>query len=145
MPVEVLSLGVIMERSLTASVFTSGSQCDSSTPLTVEIVFQIQAETRKLLKSYRKHLLEQDLSINTRIAYCYAVSGFLRWIGGHLNGCFDESSPFANCAARDRAVSEYKLTLRKKGAKRASINAALTGVDHFYQFLGLGKSSVSRE
>lgn len=138
----VFSLGDVME-SLITSDGAGQSQIDRSPQTTVATVLQMQ--TKSLLKNYGKHLAEQDLSVNTTIAYRYAVSGFLRWIGAGLSGCFSESNPFVNCVARDRAVSEYKRSLKDKGAKRASINAALTAIDHFYQFLGLGKSSVSRE
>lgn len=89
---------------------------------------------------YHNHLVEQKLTCNTRIAYEYQVSHFLRW----LEDCGIDlpTEPIE----RDLAVAKYKNFLKdRKSAKNASVNSALTAIRNFCCFIGLGEPVVSRE
>lgn len=47
---------------------------------------------------------------------------------------------------RNIVVARYKDFLkREKGMKCRTINSALTAIDSFYGFLGLGKAAVERD
>jgi hypothetical protein len=89
---------------------------------------------------YHSYLLAQKLTCNTRIAYVYQVSHFLRWLKD------SEIELPTEPIARDLAVARYKSFLKdKKAAKNASVNSALTAIRNFCCFVGLGEPVVNRE
>jgi integrase/recombinase XerC len=54
--------------------------------------------------------------------------------------------PLHDAFARDYAVRDFKRYLKtERKAKPASVNLALAAIDHFYQFLGLGRVRMQRE
>ncbi len=98
--------------------------------------------TSRYLPTYCVFLSTLDLSVNTRIAYKYQVSHFLSWLHHSQMADYGLAEP----EARDAVVAQYKVFLkRQRGVKCRTINAALTAIDSFYGFLGLGKSGVQRD
>lgn len=96
----------------------------------------------RYLAGYCMFLTELDLSPNTRIAYRYQVLHYLSWLNDSRMGEYGLCEP----EARYAAVEEYKEFLkREKGAKCRTVNSALTAIDSFYEFLGLGKTNVARD
>ena len=94
------------------------------------------------LKAYQSWLDAQPLAYNTRLAYRHSVSSYCAYLlkeGGLEH-------PLTNENNRDWAVRDYKLYLKTvRLAKPSSVNLALAGIDHFYEFVGLGRPSVNRE
>lgn len=89
---------------------------------------------------YHSYLVAQKLTCNTRIAYEYQVSHFLRWLKD------SEIELPTEPIARDLAVAGYTRFLKdKKAAKNASVNSALTAIRNFCCFIGLGEPAVNRE
>jgi site-specific recombinase XerD len=91
-----------------------------------------------VLDGYLAHLERSPLSANTRRSYGREARRYLGWLAGRGDEAL--SDPFA----RDYAVRDYRHELKDRLAP-ASVNLALTGLDHFYRFLRLGPPRVRRE
>jgi hypothetical protein len=94
------------------------------------------------LGAYQAWLLRQPLAPNTRRAYHGWVSQYCAFLPPHP----DRGDPLADIYARDCAVHDFKTYLKLvQHRKPTSVNLALAALDHFYQFLGLGRPDVRRE
>ncbi len=96
------------------------------------------SSTAATLDGYLAHLKRSPLSANTRRAYGREARSYLDWLAGRGGDALTD--PFA----RDYAVRDYRRELKDRLAP-ASVNLALTGLDHFYRFLRLGPPRVRRE
>ena len=97
----------------------------------------------EVLNTYVQCLAEQPLAANTRLTYRRNVQQFLTFLQTYPA---QYGQPLTTATARDYAVRDFKTYLKKdQHAKPTSINLALAALDHFYQFLGLGRPQVVRE
>lgn len=90
--------------------------------------------------AYEQWLATQPLSAQTRRTYLGRVRKFCEFVAGSES----VTDPFGGTQQRDRSVNEFKTYLEQLEAKPSSINLALSAVDHFYRFLGLGSPDVKR-
>lgn len=94
-------------------------------------------------EKYCKWLDRQPVSAATRRVYRSQLNHFLAFIvenGDEYAGALDDAKE------RDFAVRDYKAYLKRSMKLTPnSVNSALTAVDHFSQFLGLGRTKVKRE
>lgn len=99
-------------------------------------------EVRGALERYRESLEDAPLALRTRQAYAAHVAAYASWLAPR---------PKAGAAlhlprARDLAARDFKRMLKlERGWKPSSVNLALSAVDHFNRFLGLGAANVTRE
>lgn len=94
-------------------------------------------------EKYKKWLDRQPVSACTRRAYCYHVKQFLAFVGANKR---EYACALDNAGERDFAVRDYKTYVKRSLKLRPnSVNSALAAIDHFCQFLGLGKTKVKRE
>jgi site-specific recombinase XerD len=102
-------------------------------------------DTVLALTAYRSWLNTQPLTHNTRLAYLLAVTNYCTY----LANCPEQEKGgqhLTNENSRDWAVRDYKLYLKTvRLARPSSVNLALAGLDHFYAFVGLGRTKVHRE
>lgn len=97
------------------------------------------------MRAYQSWLDAQPLAHNTRLAYRHSVKGYCTYLLNYPPQA-GSTHPLTNENNRDWAVRDYKLYLKTtRLAKPSSVNLALAGIDHFYEFVGLGRPSVSRE
>lgn len=101
-----------------------------------------EARARSVLAEYELALGRAPLARQSRRAYLSRVAGYLRWLTGAEVG----GDPLAEPRARDAAVSAYRTWLTAyTDRKPATVNAALTALDHFYDHLRLGAAAGVRE
>lgn len=94
-------------------------------------------------EAYQASLNKQPFSAHTRRAYLTRLQHFLGFLGERLQTYPDALS---NHHTRDYVTRDFKqhLKLSLKSSPQ-TVNAYLTAVDSFYQFLGLGKAKAKRE
>jgi integrase/recombinase XerC len=102
------------------------------------VIKHFQAE----LERYQCRLVQLPLSPHTKEAYRSRLNNFLGFIASADR---DYSRFFSDPACRALAVREYKSHIKDLEAKPASVNSALTAIDHFFAFLGFAKSKSKRE
>ncbi|MHB1987938.1 MAG: tyrosine-type recombinase/integrase [Acidimicrobiales bacterium] len=91
---------------------------------------------------YSSHLGCSPLAASTRHAYERQVRDYLAWLADRPGGAGQAlSEPFA----RDFAVRDYRSHLKDRRLSPASVNSALSAIDHLYRFLRLGPPAVRRE
>jgi integrase/recombinase XerC len=96
-----------------------------------------------LLIEYNAALQRQPLSVHTRRAYRDRVHQYADYLRSRV---LDYGNPLQDPHARDYAVRDYKMFLKTvRRAKPRTVNLSLAAIDHFYEFLGLGKPTVRRE
>lgn len=92
---------------------------------------------------YEKWLRRQPLSPQTRRAYLSRLNGFLGFLGESGE---DLMALTANERERKFVLQNYKRQLKQEiKLSPASVNANLTAVDHFFQFLGASSTKIARE
>lgn len=94
-------------------------------------------------QKYEKWLQRQPLSPQTRRAYRSRINGFLGFLG-------ESGEDLMALAASERerkfVVQNYKRQLKQEfKLSPASVNANLTAIDHFFQFLGATSTKIDRE
>ncbi len=100
-------------------------------------------EREQVFSAYESWLLRQPLAKNTQDAYRFHVRQYGEYLATRP-ATGDE--PLRHSFARDYAVRDFKRYLKtERKAKPASVNLALSAIDHFYQFLGLDRVRVQRE
>ncbi|MHB1507978.1 MAG: tyrosine-type recombinase/integrase [Acidimicrobiales bacterium] len=100
------------------------------------------ARASEIHKDYCAHLGCSPLAAATRHSYERQVRDYLSWLAirpGGLGAALSE--PFA----RDFAVRDYRSHLKDRRLAPASVNSALSALDHLYRFLRLGPPNVRRE
>ena len=99
--------------------------------------------TNAHLKKYKAWLARQPLSEHTKRAYRCRITRFLNFLSdGH--GVY--SGALADPKERDFAVRAYKTYLKQSSKMQpTSLNSALSAIDHFYLYLGVGPTKVKRE
>ena len=91
---------------------------------------------------YGQWLTRQPLAVRTRTTYLRRVGQFLDWLAGQE----PDADVLTDPRARDYAARDFKTYLKtERNAAPASVNLALSAVDHFYRYLGLGAAIVRRE
>lgn len=91
---------------------------------------------------YVEDLERAPLALRTRQAYASHVAGYGQWLADRKDAADALSVP----RARDHAARDFKRYLKlEQGWKPASVNLALSAIDHFNRFLGLGPAIVTRE
>lgn len=104
---------------------------------------QLFEDPAQALRAYQSWLAIQPLAHNTQLAYRLAVTGYSNYLTDYPSTV---GSPLTTENGRDWAVRDYKLYLKTvRLAKPSSVNLALAGLDHFYEFVGLGRPKVNRE
>jgi len=97
----------------------------------------------KHFESYLASLQRAPLSDQSKRAYRSRISQFLNFLGAS-NGKIDrliKDSREGACIPR-----EYKRYLkRSRKFVPSSVNASLTAIDHFFQFLGMAPAKIDRE
>jgi integrase/recombinase XerC len=94
-----------------------------------------------LLEEYRAELGRAPLSLESRRTYLSKVRQFLAWLGAAVV----DGDPFAEPAARDWAVRDYRSHLQAIAkAAPATVNSALAAIDDFYTRRGLGRANAER-
>jgi site-specific recombinase XerD len=96
-----------------------------------------------ILQGYLDRLDRSPLSAHTRRAYARHARAFVEWVL-ERDGEAAELA-FSDGFARDFAVRDFRSALKDRRLAPASVNAALTGVDDLYRFVGLGVPQVRRE
>lgn len=97
----------------------------------------------RILAAYDEALQRQPLAANTRRAYRVRVHQYGDYLCSQPE---DYGNPLQDRHARDYAVRDYKIFLKaEKRAKPRTVNLSLAAIDHFYEFLSLGKPEVRRE
>ncbi len=100
-------------------------------------------EREQAFSAYESWLLRQALAKNTQDAYRFHVRQYGEYLATRPATGDD---PLRHSFARDYAVRDFKRYLKtERKAKPASVNLALSAIDHFYQFLGLDRVRVQRE
>lgn len=94
-------------------------------------------------QKYQKWLERQPLSAQTRRAYRSRINGFLGFLG-------ESGEDLMALAAQERerkfVLQNYKRQLKQEfKLSPASVNANLTAIDHFFQFLGASVTKIARE
>jgi site-specific recombinase XerD len=94
-------------------------------------------------QKYLTWLKRQPLAEQTRRAYQSRINHFL----GFLGASGEDLRPLVqNERERTHVLREYKRHLKQELKSRpATVNAYLTAIDHFFQFLGTERSKVPRE
>jgi site-specific recombinase XerD len=88
-------------------------------------------------------LQRQPLSAHTHRAYRVRVHQYADYLRSRVP---DYGNPLQDPHARDYAIRDYKMFLKTvRRAKPRTVNLSLAAIDHFYEFLGLGKPTVRRE
>ena len=100
-------------------------------------------EREQVFSAYESWLLRQALAKNTQDAYRFHVRQYGEYLATRPATGDD---PLRHSFARDYAARDFKRYLKtERKAKPASVNLALSAIDHFYQFLGLDRVRVQRE
>ena len=98
---------------------------------------------QKEFDSYLKWLKKQPLSEHTRRAYRNRVLRFLEFLEGSGEDLIELVS---NGSARLHVLKEYKRHSKKHlKLLPSTVNANLTALDNFFQYLGAGKTKMQRE
>ena len=85
----------------------------------------------------------QPLSDQTRRAYRSRINHFLGFLGTSGE---DVRALVENERERSHVLRTYKSHLKRElGSRPATVNAYLTAIDHFFQFLGASTTKVPRE
>jgi Phage integrase, N-terminal SAM-like domain len=96
-----------------------------------------------LLIEYNAALQRQPLSAHTRRAYRVRVHQYADYLRSRVP---DYGNSLQDPHARDYVVRDYKMFLKTvRRAKPRTVTLSLAAIDHFYEFLGLGKPAVRRE
>lgn len=94
-------------------------------------------------QKYEKWLQRQPLSAQTRRAYRSRINGFLGFLGESGE---DLMALVASEQERKFVLQKYKRQLKQEfKLSPASVNANLTALDHFFQFLGTSTTKIARE
>lgn len=94
-------------------------------------------------KKYKTWLQRQPLSEQTRRAYQSRINSFLGFLGAYGEDLMDLVT---NEQERKFVVRNYKQQLKQEfKLLPASVNANLTAIDHFFQFLGASATRIERE
>ncbi len=94
-------------------------------------------------QKYEKWLQRQPLSPQTRRAYRSRINGFLGFLGESGE---DLMALVANERERKFVLQNYKRQIKQEfKLSPASVNANLTAIDHFFQFLGAASTKIDRE
>lgn len=110
--------------------------------LTTSRLKALEAALAKLDK-YKTWLSRQGLSEHSKRAYRGRVHQFLVFLN---DGHGDYGKALEDPKERDFAVREYKTYLKRSlKMQPTSVNSALTAIDHFCQYLGMGSTTVKRE
>lgn len=91
---------------------------------------------------YKTRLKQLPLASHTKEAYRSRLNNFLGFVVTSNN---DFREFFDDPACRTLAVREYKSHIKRQHATPATVNSALTAIDHFFQFLGFDKAKAKRE
>ena len=93
--------------------------------------------------AYIEALKRQSLSPHTLRAYKLRLQHFLGFLGERLS---KYPNALTDQQTSDHLAQDYKQYLKVNlKSSPQTINAYLTAIDSFYQYLGLGKASTSRE
>ncbi len=94
-------------------------------------------------QKYQKWLQRQPLSEQTRRSYRSRINSFLGFLGESGE---DLLGLVANEQERKFVIQDYKRHLKQEfKLLPASVNANLTAIDHFFQFLGASRTKIARE
>ena len=97
-------------------------------------------------KHYQRYvawLARQPLSEQSKRAYRSRINLFLKFLGDSGKGI---ELVLADPAESQLVLREYKRHLKlSRRFRPSSVNATLTAIDHFYQFLGLPAAKTDRE
>lgn len=93
------------------------------------------------LEAYESYLSRLPLSVHTRRNYLLRVRQFLLWLADTPEGL----KALVDQVERDFSVQDYKVRLLQSGASANTLNAALTALDNFFLFKGMGPLKVKRQ
>jgi len=98
------------------------------------------------LAAYEPWLAGLPLAERTRKEYSRWVRVFCAWIADGVDVRAVGADPLTDPRARDYAARDFKRYLKlERGLGPASVNLALSAVDHFYRQLGMDRANVRRE
>lgn len=104
---------------------------------------QVPARFADAYGGYADLLENSALDAGTRRAYDSRVRSYLAWLGSSRRRGPD---PLADPGGRDTAIRAYLADLRETRRLAAStLNAHLTALYHFYDYLGLGSVRLRRD
>lgn len=97
----------------------------------------------ELYEKYLKWLQRQPVSDQTRRAYRSRINAFLGFLGSSGE---DIRTMVASDGERAHVLRTYKRYLKQEvRLLPASVNASLTAIDHFLQYLGAPATKIARE
>jgi site-specific recombinase XerD len=96
----------------------------------------------ELVAAYGAHLEHSPLSPSTRVVYGRQAHRYLEWLATRPD---DADRALSDPYERDFAVRDYRAALKERRLSPASVNSALSAIDHLYRFLRLGPPNIRRE
>ena len=98
------------------------------------------------LAGYERWLAGLPLAERTRREYLRWARLFCGWLDDGMDARSVGADPLVDRRARDYAARDFKRFLKvERTLGPASVNLALSAVDHFYRHLGLERANVRRE
>src|ERR1700733_6070173 len=98
------------------------------------------------MAAYERWLAGLPLAARTRGEYARWARAFCAWLADGADVRALGADPLGDARARDYAARDFKRYLKSERALGpASVNLALSAVDHFYGHLGLDRANVRRE
>ncbi len=98
------------------------------------------------LAAYERWLTGLPLADRTRRECARWVRVFCAWLVHGADVRAVGADPLVDARARDYAARDFKRYLKlERGLGPASVNLALSAVDHFFRHLGLDRANVRRE
>lgn len=102
----------------------------------------VLASPTETAAAYTQHITRSVLAPTSIRAYSQQVARFATWLETDGAEQHHPVGAFTDPNLRDYAVRDYRAyLLNTRGLKAASIDAALSAVDSFYMWIGLGKAS----
>jgi integrase/recombinase XerC len=96
--------------------------------------------------AYERWLAGLPLAERTRREYARWVRLFCAWLADGADERALGADPLRDPRARDYAARDFKRHVKlERGLGPASVNLALSAVDHFYRHLGMDRANVRRE
>lgn len=101
----------------------------------------LNSDHEAIMSAYAAHLGQSQLRGHSSRTYLSAVRGYFRW----LESADITGDSLTDSRARDRAVRGYVAWLATADKRTpATLNKAMTVLDDFYQWRGMGKCEVDR-
>lgn len=109
------------------------------------VVIEGWRDPSEALAAYERWLAGLPLAERTRREYARWVRLFCAWLADGADERALGADPLRDPRARDYAARDFKRHVKlERGLGPASVNLALSAVDHFYRHLGIRDGSRER-